>query len=291
MLLGDVDDGRVLPRKHFRNISRLAAGLSDCGTLNPTRMTASLNILGEYRDIIRDAGISHYHAVATAALRRASNRADFLVQARKQCSLEIEVVDGRREGELVAAGVLAGFEVKPNKCLIFDLGGASLEIIFLDAGKIIWVESYPLGVVGLAECGANSARRQDLIQSMFVRVRSDLSKSRIWKDVCSQSTLLIGTAGTASTLAALDLEMDKYDWRRINNHQISRSRLAEIHRILASVPISEAAALPGMEPGREDLIVPGVETVSALMDLCGKDVLTVSDFGLLEGLLLGLMNV
>lgn len=291
MLLGDVDSGRVLPKEHFRHISRLAAGLAEKGRLCQDRMEDTARVLADYHRIIREAGISEYHAVATAALRHADNRNDFLLQVRRESGIEIEIIEGHREGELVTFGVLAGLSQLPESCLIFDLGGGSLEITFVRAGNVVWVESYPIGVVGLADCSDDRSHQLRMIQCTLKKLEEDLRERQIWTDVRYEKVPMIGTAGTVSTLAAIDLELKNYDWRQINNHRLSRSRLEAIQRKLISITPVEIRQIPGMEAGREDLIVPGLEVVLALMDLCGRDHLIASDFGLLEGVLLGLTNV
>jgi exopolyphosphatase/guanosine-5'-triphosphate,3'-diphosphate pyrophosphatase len=128
------------------------------------------------------------------------------------------------------------------------------------------------------------------VEQVIVEVKEDVA------GVCRSAGLelagitLTGTAGTATTLAALELQMTKYDWQRINNYVLPLPRLQYWQRYLAPMSPAAREALPGMEPGRGDLIPAGLEIILCLMRYIHADALTVSDSGLLEGLLLSLQN-
>jgi len=104
----------------------------------------------------------------------------------------------------------------------------------------------------------------------------------------ADTTALVGTAGTVTTIAALDLEMTDYDWRRVNNHRVSRERVEDFLARLRPLSVTEREHLPGMEKGRGDLIVPGLAIVAGLLRRLRKQEIIVSDFGLLEGIVLDL---
>jgi exopolyphosphatase/guanosine-5'-triphosphate,3'-diphosphate pyrophosphatase len=101
---------------------------------------------------------------------------------------------------------------------------------------------------------------------------------------------LVGTAGTVTTLAALQLEMTQYDWRRVNNLVLGIEDLKRMANSLAPLSSEERESLPGMEKGRGDLILPGLGIVLGILEHFGWSQVTASDFGLLEGALLSLGN-
>jgi exopolyphosphatase / guanosine-5'-triphosphate,3'-diphosphate pyrophosphatase len=104
------------------------------------------------------------------------------------------------------------------------------------------------------------------------------------------ATMLIGTAGTATTLAAIDLGMTEYDYRKVNNHVMSRGTGQQIlERLLPLSPV-ERLSVPGLEKGREDLIIAGAIIATETMDTFGFCELTVSDYGLLEGVALSIAS-
>jgi exopolyphosphatase / guanosine-5'-triphosphate,3'-diphosphate pyrophosphatase len=95
----------------------------------------------------------------------------------------------------------------------------------------------------------------------------------------------VGTAGTVTTLAALDLGLVAYDAGRVQGHHLARAAIARQLDRLAGLTVVERGALPCLEPGRADLIVPGVAIVIATMEQVSADSLWVSDWGLREGML------
>jgi exopolyphosphatase/guanosine-5'-triphosphate,3'-diphosphate pyrophosphatase len=96
---------------------------------------------------------------------------------------------------------------------------------------------------------------------------------------------LIGTAGTVTTLAALDLDLETYDADRVQGHRLSRAAVERLLARLGALTVGERAALPALEPGRADLIVPGIAIVLATFRRLEVDTLTVSDAGLREGMI------
>lgn len=99
---------------------------------------------------------------------------------------------------------------------------------------------------------------------------------------------MAGTAGTITTLAALDMQMSVYDWRRVNGYIMPLERIKYWLNDLTPMLPRERESLPGMEVGRGDLIVAGIDIMLGIMGLVAARELIVSDFGLLEGLLLSM---
>ncbi|MGH7268162.1 MAG: exopolyphosphatase, partial [Candidatus Rokuibacteriota bacterium] len=96
----------------------------------------------------------------------------------------------------------------------------------------------------------------------------------------------VGTAGTATTLAALDLGLSAYDGRRVQGHRLGVDRIETLRRSLARLAVAERARLPCLEPGRADVIIPGIAVILTVLRGLGFDHLTVSDTGFREGILL-----
>nr|NIQ95627.1 exopolyphosphatase [Desulfuromonadales bacterium]NIS41823.1 exopolyphosphatase [Desulfuromonadales bacterium] len=253
----------------------------------PEAMNRTLQALDEFSEAMRDAGTRRVRAVGTEALRKAVNgRDEFAERVEAQTGLALDIIDGEEEARLSAAGVLAALSPQPEQCLIFDIGGGSTEFILVEAGKVRFHKSYPLGVVRLAE-GVGRAELPSAIESILHRFSRDLSAASVSLET-GNNLALVGTAGTVTTLAAIDMEMVDYDWRRVNNHQLDRQELDIMYRRLLPLSAEQREEIAGMEKGRGDLIVPGLTIVRMLMEQVGCSRLTVSDFGLLEGVLIDL---
>lgn len=291
LLAGKAAGGRVVPARYHRVITRLGGGFTPAQGLAPASMERTLCALQEMAGIIRDCGVKAVRAVGTEALRRAKNGPAFVARVRRETGLPLEIIRGDEEARLTACGVLSALEPRPQACLIFDIGGGSTEFILAAASQLSFHRSYPIGVVALAENSPSPAAQEDRIEEVLTDLAADLGQTRLTSTAASPQVRLVGTAGTVTTLAALHLGMTEYDWRRVNNLVLDAGILRTMLDRLEGLSVPEREALPGMEKGRGDLIIPGLRLVLAILKLFGKESLTVSDFGLLEGLLLAGKNL
>ena len=286
MLLGDCRKGTILPHSYHREITRLAGGFSELHGLAESGMQKSLSTLKWYKSIISSQDVSQVRSVGTAALRRADNKQLFIDKVFSETGLAIEVIDGEEEALLTTEGALSAVEPIPDSAIVIDIGGGSTELSCIVAGGIRFQKSYPLGVVSLCEeCFSDEERQQQIDRAFEHVVKSIRSAGLIEKEY-----LLIGTAGTITTLAAIHLQLEKYDADKINNHVLSVSWLEKIQQELNLMSVSEREALVGMEQGRGDLILPGLQILLFLMGQLQLSSLKVSDSGLLEGVFLGLTD-
>jgi exopolyphosphatase/guanosine-5'-triphosphate,3'-diphosphate pyrophosphatase len=188
-------------------------------------------------------------------------------------------------------GMLWGIPKEAPVRMVADIGGWSTEILWLEGGMIRKTVSVPLGAVSLSENFLHSdpptpAEIRSLAQ--FLRetgeeVRREFANSGWQSDGRSP---LAGTAGTITTLAAVDLNLREYDPQRVTGHRISRKTMERVFSSLASLSKAERRKVPGLEEGREDLILSGTRIALSLMESLGFESILVVDSGLLEGVLL-----
>jgi len=269
------------PVLYERRVTRLAGGLSEQHGLHPEAMDRTLAALVEFQDRCNTYQVSSCQAVATAAFRHAVNGQVFADQISSQTGFPVTIIPGEEEARLTASGVLLALTDSPDNALIFDIGGGSTEFIHLQNGQLQWMDSLPLGVVRLCETCTSETAALDAILEQFRQLPSDLLAR-------AGAVTLVGTAGTVTSLAAMEMEMVQYDWRLINNAVLRRSSLNVLLARLQRLTPAQREALPGLEKGRGDLILPGLQIVLALLEAFRSDRLTVSDFGILEGVALQL---
>jgi len=284
MQVGDVVCGQIVSQHYFRQVTRLAGGYDPQVGISTAASDRTLSALGEFVQVLGKIQITSIRTVATEAVRRAVNGPQFVADVLARTGLTVEIIAGEEEAALSSSGVLVGLNPQPNVALIFDIGGGSTEFIVIKEGKRLWQKSYPLGVVTLAEF-PNPENRIEMILAELV---ADLRVAGLSALLTSEGSELIGTAGTITTLAALDLTMIEYDWKRVNNHILSYSTLLSLNDRLLPMTAAERELLPGLEKGRGDLIIHGAGIVLSLMTILRKDQVRVSDFGLLEGILLSM---
>lgn len=277
-------DGRFEQVYLSRTIVRLGGGFDRQTGLAPDAVRRTLACLHEFRRQIDHRGVALVRAVATSAVRDAANGVSFVEQVALETGIQLAIIDGSLEGRLTLLGVMAGLDRQPEQLLMFDVGGGSTEYSIARGGRPLFVQSLPLGVVRLTEGKPDPAAMVDKIDRELDGFVQALTKDNLIHDPAH--TLLVGTAGTATTLAAISLEMAEYDYRRVNNHVLTRSEVQRIHDLLAPLHPAERLAVTGLEPGREDLIIAGALITLHTMERLGFERMTVSDYGLLEGLVI-----
>ncbi len=278
------DDNLPSAAQYFRQVTRLAGDFDPQSGLAPQSMARTLEALKQFAVLLKQNRVAKVRVIGTAALRHAVNSSDFIETVQQQTGLNIEIITGDSEAGLSCRGILSVLEPIPQRALLFDIGGGSTEIILLEDAEICLQKSYPLGVVRLFEDYPEPAKCHEAIQQLLVPLVENPILQE-WRQA-GVPIELIGTAGTVTTLAALKLKMIKYNGNLVNNLILERAWLENMSRCLAGLSLEERTILPGMERGRADVIVPGLQIVSTLLDIVGNDSLRVADAGLLEGLLL-----
>ena len=282
LLIVDLNEGGGFTHVHLqREIVRMGGGFSREQGLSREAMERGMSCLTTFAAAIRDHEVGTVRAVATSAVRDARNGADFVQRVRQETGIALTVINGSVEGNLTLAGVMAGLDQTYDTLLVMDVGGGSTEYTLSRAGRTEYVKSLPLGVVRLTE-------GKDSIAAMETKIRKELALLRDDMQISGHSlpkgTPLIGTAGTATTLAAINMVMTDYDYRKVNNSVISRSGIEAIYDRLLPMTLEERLTVPGLEKGREDLVISGMLIILQTMNLFGMESLKVSDYGLLEGL-------
>lgn len=282
MLIGECRDNMLYPEKYYRSISRLAGGFSPQNELADESMERTLDVLNRYSKILQSSEVADVRVVGTAALRRAVNRQLFVDRVQTETGLVIEIIDGAEEARLMARGVLSVVQPEPAAAVIFDIGGGSTEFVCVQQGMIKFQQSYALGVVQLSEGFSTVQQRNNYVAQVVSRFVAMLAGH----DLLTQPYQLIGTAGTLTTLAAMHLQLAEYDARLINNHVIPAGYLRTLKLKLQAMSEFERENLIGMEKGRGDLILPGLDIVLQLLERFELKELKIADSGLLEGVLL-----
>lgn len=284
LLIGECRNGALQSCRYERRITRLAGGLSAADELAEQSMERTLLALLDFSRIVEAAGVEKVKAVGTAALRRALNGGRFVERVRERTGIAIEIIDGAEEARLMTGGVLSVIDPVPQAVLVIDIGGGSTELVCVEAGRVVFQKSYPLGVVQLCEECDGAAARRALVDRTVAGFGADLAASGL----AGRRWQAVGTAGTITTLAAVHLGMRVYDPAAINNHRLETAWLAALLDRLKRLSVEQREALAGMEEGRGDLIVPGLEILERLFGALGLESLVVADAGLLEGALLDL---
>ncbi|MEE2986430.1 MAG: Ppx/GppA phosphatase family protein [Nitrospinota bacterium] len=269
-----------------RVITRLGEGMDTEKRILENRISTTLTALSNFRDRCRAHGDIPIQAVATSAVREAENGDEFVQRARELTGIRIQVIPWEEEARLTLEGVLWKIPHQNKKILAFDIGGGSTEFILSRGNKIAATAGTGLGTVRLTE---KFITRHPVDPDELRNLEDHLSKSLTSvKERLAEfdPELLIGTAGTVTTLAALDKNIYPYDPEKIHGTLLPLERVQGLMDELKSKSIEERLALKPMEPGREDLIIAGTAIALETMKAFGCQTLRVCEYGLREGILL-----
>lgn len=283
LLIGSQTERGVSCLLKRRTLVRLGKGLNKNGTFSPESIDQAQAALATFRAEIDRFGVTVLRCCGTEGFRRAANREALTVPAEKILGAPVTILTGHEEAELSCLGVRSALGGRLSfPCLIADVGGGSTELILLrSAASRPVVTSLPVGVVTFAERD-QGARTHDL----------DRLAAGIRKLLCDLDPppppILVGTGGTAGCLAALDQELPHHDTDKIHGHSLTGQRLGEIYASLAALDPRQRQEKMGLEAGREDIIMPGLEIYQEILATIGGEGMMVSVAGLLEGILLSI---
>lgn len=283
LLIGECESAKLAHLHVEREIVRLGGGFSDQTGLSVDAQQRGLNCLRRFAAIMNEYGVEKVCASATSAVRDAVNGQAFVKRVLHETGLQLTVIDGDLEGRLTLNGVISGLDTLHRNMVVLDVGGGSTEITVAESGAPRFIRSMPMGVVRLSEGFSTQQAINKKVSTVLDQLVNEMSS----ENICLQSgSELVATAGTATTLAAIQMKMDEYDYHRVNNFLISRSEIEVIHQRLLPLTAQERLSIAGLEKGREDLIMAGITITTQVMDRFGFKRLKVSDYGLLEGLAL-----
>ena len=284
LLVAEVEDGHPRPLVQDLVTVRLGEGLGATGLLGPAALLRAEAALSRFAALMAAHPAHSLRACATHAVRKAANREEFLQLAESLLGVRVEVLSGEEEARLALLGTLSALPEAQRRYPLFlvDVGGGSSEIILQAmAGSEPRVMSLPLGAVGLSEeFGADYDSMREKIRAALATALRGISHGMTGQDLT-----LVASGGTATSLAALALGLERYDAHRVQNYNLSQAASDSLVARLAALSPGERNALPGLGDGRGEIIVAGAMILQELQHSLVSPML-VSDAGLLEGILL-----
>lgn len=282
----------------FSRTVRLGEGLEETGRLGEAAMDRAILALKGCAQRLGRRPIRALRAVATEACRRAENGAAFLVRARAETGLPIEVISTREEAELAlesCAPLLAG---RARRALLFDIGGGSTELAWVrlgeEAPRLAGTVSLPLGVVTLAERWPDAADTEHGFDAMVAEVMRQLmpfeAVHRIGQEVRQGGVVLLGTSGTVTTLAGIALALPRYSRAAVDGTVLGAEDAEAALSVLRAMGRSGLEQHPCVGPDRAEFVLPGCAVFAAIHRLWPAPQVVVADRGLREGMLLRLMR-
>src|SRR5579859_1195954 len=265
---------------------RLSEGEAAGGLIRPAASARAIETVRMFKAFCDAHGIKHLVPVATAAVRDAGNRREFLAELKAATGVRFSVLSGEDEAYYGVLGVVNGLGLRAG--WVMDLGGGSAEVSQVSAGKFRRGRTTPLGSVRLTEIFFGGAERVTRAEVDRLNQHVDSTFAGIeWmdQDQPPDDWRFVGVGGTVRALARIDREQREYPLGLVNGYQLEAKRLDGLIERLIELPVSERAGkLAGLQPDRADIILAGALVVRQAMRRAGVHSLSVCGHGLREGL-------
>lgn len=283
LLVADVADGRVVSRIERRSrVTRLARGVDVSGQLAPGAIEGTCEVIDEYLELCREAGVGSVEAIATSAVRDASNGGAFAAELRERFALAARVLDGDEEARLTYLGATA--ERPPAEpVLVVDIGGGSTELVVGTGAEISFHASLQAGVVRHSERHLATDPPTAAELESLARDARALIEDAVAGRPEARANAGIAVAGTPTSLVAMELELEPYDPDRVHGHALSLPSIQRQLSRIASLPLAERAAIPGLHPDRAPTIVAGTVILIETMRAFGLERVAVSEHDIMYG--------
>jgi exopolyphosphatase/guanosine-5'-triphosphate,3'-diphosphate pyrophosphatase len=280
LLVADVADGRVAPVERRSRVTRLGRGVDLSGRLAAEAIEDACEAIGDYVATYEELGAEAVTAIATSAVRDAENGSAFVAELRERFALSARVLDGEEEARLTYLGATS--EQPPARpTLVIDIGGGSTELVVGTGSEISFHTSLQVGVVRHSERHIASDPPSAIeLESLAGDVRGQIEAAT---GGGVEAAAGIGVAGTPTSLAAVEMDLEPYDPKRVHGHVLALPSIQRMLSRLASTPLAERREIPGMHPDRAPTIVAGVVILIETMRAFGLDRIEVSEHDILYG--------
>ena len=295
----------------FSRIIRLGEGVLKSGKLSDDAMKRTVDALRVCADKMRRRGVTRSRLIATEACRIATNSAEFLDRVQNETGLRLEIVGRETEAKLAVSGCASLLDRNCDLALVFDIGGGSSELIWLDLARLgrqsrrtlhdrIGVQSciaawtsLPIGVVSLAEHHGGRevtlASYEAMVDDVMVALDGFESQHRFGERLAQSSAHFLGTSGTVTTISGIHLKLPHYERSRVDGCWLTADDVRTVSNDLIAMSYAERVAQPCIGHERADLVLAGCAILEALLRVWPCQRLRVADRGLREGILTTLM--
>jgi exopolyphosphatase/guanosine-5'-triphosphate,3'-diphosphate pyrophosphatase len=285
LLIADVDQqtGAVTELLRRSEVTRLGDGVDRTGSLSEEACDRVFARLLQYREAIREHGCEANMAVLTSAVRDASNGPEFAARVRDDYGLDARVLRGEEEAQLSFLGAMSGRAAPSEPTVVIDIGGGSTEFIVGRGREAGFHVSLPVGVVRMSERHIHSdppapAELQDLAMDVRYALMQGLPPQER-----APVGLGVAVAGTATSAAAIDQELDPYDPARVHGYTLELATVELLLARLADMHEDDRRRVVGLDPARAPTIVAGMVVLSEAMRAFKLEQLEVSEHDILFG--------
>jgi exopolyphosphatase/guanosine-5'-triphosphate,3'-diphosphate pyrophosphatase len=282
----------------FSRIVRLGEGLSAHGRLSEDAMKRTVDALRICANKLAWCGVGRRRLIATEACRMAANGCEFLLRVKEEVGLELEIITRETEAQLAATGAEPLIDKAASTALVFDIGGGSTELMWLDRHEsafrtAAWT-SLAAGVVTVSErfggIDVSPAGYQEMRNCLKPMLRGFADEVQQAVGGTGLPGHLLGTSGTVTTIAGVHLGLRRYDRSRVDGCWLDAPAIADVTGRLLAMSYEERVSNPCIGRDRADLVLAGCAILEEIRDAFPSPRIRVADRGLREGILTLLMK-
>ncbi|MBU1627189.1 hypothetical protein KKB18_07450 [bacterium] len=305
MLITDISrEQKPLIVARLGHVTKLGEGLSNSHTISHEAMDRTISVIEDYKSLCKKHKCDEIIAFSTSVLRKADNSHEFTSPLKKRTGIKIEIISGEKEASLIFSGVKDDFP--HQRPIVLDIGGGSTEISYGDESSKISLKSIDIGALSISEAFSLekdlSKRRiedalkyaDEIFEHQFPSQSNNLQKKASKYDVGARHTspsgtacrapTLVGTGGSITSLAAINLGFEKYNYEKVHKSKLSKDDIGALLNQLSIMSQDEIRKIPTLEIGREDTILGGVVILFSALKTSPFDSISVSTKSILWGM-------
>ncbi|MHB1457585.1 MAG: Ppx/GppA phosphatase family protein [Armatimonadota bacterium] len=285
---------RIDPNHDYRNLSihkeviRLGEGEFAHNRITAPAMDRGLLVLKKFADIARRYNSQEIVVAATAAVREAQNRTEFVERAKQEADVDVKIIPGVEEARLIYLGIASGIDMTGGTGLFIDIGGGTTEVIVGDQRNHLMLDSLKLGAIRLTDIFMknDSGSVTDKRYKKIIDYARGVASNAVRKIRDIGFDAAYGSSGTIINLAEITAKRLNPDITSIRNYNLRYSDLIETITIMREMSLEQRRNLPGINPDRADIIICGGAIIDAIMSSVRADSITISDRALRDGLVI-----
>jgi exopolyphosphatase/guanosine-5'-triphosphate,3'-diphosphate pyrophosphatase len=282
LLVADVEGAELAEVDRRSTVTALGRGVDLTQTICSDAVEDVCRAVADYRQRYRELNAERVMAIATSAVRDATNGEAFIAELRERFDLHTRLLTGEEEAHLTYLGATAQRPADQDT-LVFDIGGGSTELVVGSGIEVGFHVSLQAGTIRHSERHLSTDPPDPHeLEDLADDVRHAIERA-IDGEAGARAGRAIAVAGTPTSLAAVDQELEPYDSERVHGYRLRMPRVQRMLSRLASMPLAERLRVPGLHPGRAPTIVAGTVILVQVMRAFGLEEVEVSEHDILQG--------
>jgi exopolyphosphatase / guanosine-5'-triphosphate,3'-diphosphate pyrophosphatase len=283
LLIADVAGAGVEEVERRTTVTNMGRGVDHTGLICSEAVEDVCSVIADYKARYEEMGAERVLAIATSAVRDAANGEAFIAELRERFGLDARLLTGEEEAHLTYLGATAK-RPEDGPTLVFDIGGGSTELVIGSGSEVGFHVSLQAGTIRQSERHLTSDPPDTHeLEDLAADIHNLIERAIAAQPDAGRPVRAIAVAGTPTSLAAIDQELEPYDPGRVHGYRLGLRRIQRMLSRLSSLPLAERLRVPGLHPGRAPTIVAGTVILVQVMRAFSLQEIEVSELDILHG--------